>query len=254
MLNLIGTWTLFKRETQRFLKVYLQTLAAPIVSNLLYFAIFGLGVSQYVPDIDGITYLQFLVPGLIIMGIINSAFQNPSSSIIIMKYQGLIDNLLTVPLRKGEILLAFTASAVLRGLLVGLMTYLTAIFFVDLPYTSVSLIFLTSTLIALFFSFLGIIVGIWANSFDRTAFIASFILQPLIFLGGVFYSIKNLPPLAQQISAFNPIVYMVDLMRYSFTGLLDHNLTISLLIVSATTFLLGLISYLLLRSGWRMEG
>ena len=253
LFNPRGTWTLFTRETKRFLKVYMQTIFAPVISNLLYLAIFGLSLHKALPDIGGITYLQFLVPGLITMGIINNAYQNPSSSLIIMKYQGLINDLMTVPLKKFEILLAFVSSAVIRGFIVGTMTFVTAIFFVDFSYHSVPIILLSALLIALFFAFLGVIVGIWANEFDKTAFIQNFVLQPLIFLGGVFYSLKSLPETFQFISKFNPMSYMINLIRYGFTGVAELSISFSFIVVGSVTAFTGLLAYLLLKSGWRLQ-
>ncbi len=252
-LNIWGTWTLFKRETWRFLKVYMQTLLAPVMSNLLYFAIFGLSLHRAIPDIQSVSYLAFLVPGLILMGIINNSYQNPYSSLIIMKYQGLIGDLMTIPLSRGAILFAFTASAVLRGLLVGLMTYLTAIFFVDFTYESVATIFAAAILVSLFFSFLGIFTGIWADEFDKAAFLQNFILQPLIFLGGIFYPISSLPGVMKTISNFNPIVYMIDLFRYGFTGVHEYSLSLSLMVVSSLTLALGLVCYFMLQRGWKLQ-
>jgi ABC-2 type transport system permease protein len=253
MSNPIGTLTLFKRETFRFLKVWQQTLLAPVISNLLYFAIFGLSLQRSVETLGDVSYLAFLAPGLIIMGIINNSFQNPSSSIIIMKYQGLITDLMVVPLKRRELLLAFISSAVLRGLIVGGMTFATAIFFVDFTYDSVPIIILTSILVALFFSFVGLSVGIWADEFDRTAFIQNFVLLPLIFLGGVFYPSSSLPGVFAQISAFNPIVHMINLLRYGFTGMLEYPVSLSLSVLAGGTALAGFIAYYLLKSGYKLQ-
>lgn len=253
MNNAYGTWTLFKRESRRFLKVYLQTIFAPVVSNLLFLTVFGLSISRSTETIQGLPYLEFIVPGLIMMGIINNTYQNPSSSIIIMKYQGIIYDLLTIPLKKWEIFISFIGSAVLRGFIVGGVTYLTATFFVDMAYHSIPMIFLTALLVSLFFGFLGMIVGIWAREFDQQAFIQNFILMPLIFLGGVFYPITSLPEKFQIISQFNPIVYMIDLLRYSFTGVHEFPISISLTILSAGVVLLGTIAYTILAKGWRLQ-
>lgn len=253
MLNYYGTWTLFKRESKRFLKVYKQTILGPVVSNLLYLAIFGLSLHRAIPNIDGITYLQFLVPGLILMALINNAYQNPSSSLIIMKFQGVISDLLTIPLRTGEILAAFIGSAVLRALLVAAVTYLTTIYFVDLTYTSLTVIFASSLLISLFFSFCGMLIGIWANDFDRHSLVLNFILSPLIFLGGVFYPITSLPENLQTIFKLNPIVYMINLLRYGFTGLKEFPLTESFILLTAATIILGFVNYYLLKKGWRLQ-
>ena len=253
MSNPLGTWTLFKRETSRFLKVWQQTILAPVISNLLYFAIFGLSLHRNMQDFQGVPYLEFLVPGLIIMGIINNSFQNPSSSIIIMKYQGLINDLMVVPLKRRELLLAFTSSAVLRGLIVGFMTFLTAIFFVDFNYHSPFTIISGSILVALFFSFIGLIIGIWADEFDRTAFVQNFVLMPLIFLGGVFYPISSLPETFAKISAFNPIVHMINLLRYGFTGVLEFSVETSFAVVGIGTVLAGLLAYYLLKIGYKLQ-
>lgn len=253
MSNMVGTWTFFKRETRRFMKVWMQTILAPVVSNLLFLTVFGLSLSKAVQLQEGVTYLQFIVPGLVMMGIVTNAFQNPSSSIVIMKYQGLISDIMSLPLKTSEMLLAIISSAIFRGLLVGLITYLTALIFTGFNYTSIPIIFLSAFLMAGFFSFAGVIIGIWADEFDRTAFILNFILMPMIFLGGVFYSIKTLPPLFAAISAYNPIVYMASLIRYGFTGIVEYPIALSLGILLAGNLILGATSYLLLRSGWKLK-
>lgn len=253
MANLIGTWTRFKRESQRFLRVYLQTLLAPVVSNLLYLAIFGLSLNKAIPNIEGISYLQFITPGLIMMEIINNALQNPSSSLMISKYQGHIIDLLIIPLQKFEILFAYIASAIFRAFLVGFITYLTLIFFVDFLYTSIILIFITAFLVSLFFSFLGFFIGIWAKEFDQLSLVQNFILMPMIFLGGVFYKISNLPPFFQKISSLNPIVYMIDLFRYSLTGVHDFNIYFSLSIISIASIFMGFVCYYILKTGWKIQ-
>lgn len=252
MSNPRGTWTLFKRETKRFLKVWLQTIASPVFSNLLYFAIFGISLNRAVP-IEGITYLQFLVPGLIILGMINNAYQNPASSIMIMKYQGLITDMMIIPLKNIEKFIAFTVSAVIRALIVGFVTLLTALFFVSFSYHSVAVILATSLLVSFFFACFGIIIGIWADEFDKQAFVQTFILTPLIFLGGVFYPVTKLPGIFQTVSLFNPIVYMIDLLRYGFTGVSEFPINTSLLFLSLSTIAMGVLTYGLLRSGYKLQ-
>ncbi|MBT4917591.1 ABC transporter permease [Candidatus Peregrinibacteria bacterium] len=252
MINPRGTWTLFKRETWRYLKVYQQTVLAPVISNILFLAVFGLSIQRTIPNTD-LEYLQFLAPGLILMGIINNAYQNPSSSMIIMKYQNLIESLLMLPLRASEKLLAFTASAVSRGLIVGLVTYLTVIFFVDLPYASVGIIVGSAVLISLFFGFLGLIVGIWGDEMDKLAMIQNFVLTPLIFLGGVFYPISALPEAFAKVSQLNPIVYMINLFRYGFTGFQEFPILPSFAIVTGCTVFVGVIAYLMLKRGYKLQ-
>ncbi|MBI5753720.1 ABC transporter permease [Candidatus Peregrinibacteria bacterium] len=253
MANPRGTFTLFKRETMRFLKVYMQTIFAPVVNNLLYFAVFGFSLHRAIPSIQGITYLQFMVPGLIIMGLVNNAYQNPSSSIILMKYQGIIGDLLSIPLKRSEIFLAFIASAVIRSFIVGGVTFLTALFFISFPYTSIPIILISAFLVALFFSFLGLFVGIWAKEFDNQAFIQTFIIMPLTFLGGVFYPITSLPAAMATVAKFDPIVHMINLLRYGFTGLQEIPISLSLIVLASITIFMGLISFIALRTGWKLQ-
>jgi ABC-2 type transport system permease protein len=253
MMNYYGIWTLFKRETNRFLKVYSQTVLAPVVSNLLFLTVFGLSLNRANPGFEGVSYLAFLVPGLVMSGIANNAFQNPSSSLIISKYTGVLPILMTIPLKRGAVLFAFIVSAVLRGMLVGFVTYLSAVFFVEMNYHSVIMIFVSGFLIALFFSFFGFIAGVWAKEFDNIAFITNFILTPMTFLGGVFYPISSLPETFQLISAFNPIVYMVDLMRYGFVGIGGYPLWMSLAVLIAFNLVSGTCAYLIIKSGWRLQ-
>lgn len=253
MANPRGTWTLFKRETQRFLKVYMQTILAPVVNNLLYFAVFGFSLHKAIPSIQGITYLQFMVPGLIIMGLVNNAYQNPSSSIILMKYQGIIGDILSIPLKSFEIFIAFISSAVLRSFIVGAVTFITALFFVSFPYTSIPIIIITAFLVSLFFSFLGLFVGIWAKEFDNQAFIQTFIIMPLTFLGGVFYPVSSLPPSIYAVAQFDPIVHMINLLRYGFTGIQEIPLSTSLIVLSSIVLGMGIIAYTALRTGWRLK-
>lgn len=234
------------------MKVYMQTILAPVVSNLLYFAIFGISLNRTVP-IEGINFLQFLVPGLITMGLINNAFQNPSSSMIQMKYQGLISDLMSIPLNRLEIFIAFISAAILRALIVGFVTFLTAIFFVDFTYNSIPTIIFTALMISLFFSSLGLIVGMWAKEFDKLAFFQNFLLMPLIFLGGVFYPITKLPGIFQTVSHFNPIVYMIDLLRYGFLGVHELPTNLSLLILTTATLLSSAIAYQLLKKGYQLQ-
>lgn len=253
MANYIGLYTKFKRESMRFLTVWSQTILSPVFTNLLYLAIFGLSLNRFMPESNGISYLDFLAPGLIVMGIINNAFQNPSTSLIISKYQGHITDLLIIPLTKIEILVAYLMAALLRALIIGIVTFITLYFFVDFHIVSIGIIFLSGFLISSFFGLLGFFMGLLSKEFDDIAIIHNFILTPMIFLGGVFYKISSLPQLFQKISHFNPIVYMVDVFRYGFTGLHEYSISLSLLIIVASNIIIGTITYLALKSGWRLQ-
>jgi len=231
----------------------MQTIFAPVINNLLYFAVFGFSLHRAIPDIQGITYLQFMVPGLIIMGLVNNAYQNPSSSIILMKYQGLISDLMSIPLKSYEIFIAFISAAVIRSFIVGGVTLLTALFFVSFPYTSITVILVASMLVALFFSFLGLFVGIWAKEFDNQAFIQTFVIMPLTFLGGVFYPVGSLPGVIGTAAKFDPIVHMINLLRYGFTGIQEISIWLSLGILGGMTLFMGIISFIALRRGWKLQ-
>jgi ABC-2 type transport system permease protein len=252
--NTYGAYTLFKKEVNRFKTVWVQTIVSPLISNLLFLAIFGLSLNRSMPELDGgVTYLQFLVPGLVIMGMMNNAFQNSSSSIIIAKYNDTISDLLTIPLRPIEIQYAYTLAAVARGLVVGVVTYLSTLPFVQVPIKNLPLILLTSVLINVAFGLLGLMVGIWSKEFDKISAIQNFILTPFIYLGGVFYSISILPDLFQKISSLNPFAYMIDLLRAAFIGTSTFPISTSLVIVIATTVVLHVITGWMLRTGYRIQ-
>lgn len=252
MTNYYGAYTLFKRETKRFLRVWGQTIASPVFSNLLYFAIFGLSLRTAVA-VDGMTYLQFIVPGLILMGMSNNAYLNPASSIMITKYQGLVNDLMSIPVRPIDIYAAYTLSAIIRAFLVGIATLVTSLFFVNVNFAHPFLIFLVAFLINLVFSNIGTIVGLWAPNFDRQSFIQTFVLTPLTMLGGVFFPISRLPDLYAKIAAFNPIVHMTDLLRYSFYGISEFPVLPSFITLSAVALTLSIIAYTLIRRGYNLQ-
>jgi len=238
MSNTYGFYTLLKKEIRRFQTVWTQTVISPVISNLLFLAVFGLSLNRAMPDVNGISYLGFLVPGLIAMGMMNNAFQNPSSSIIIAKYNNTIEDLLTLPLNPFQIEAAYTGAAIVRGLVVGLATLITMLLFVKLPLENIGLVLLATLALNTIFGLLGTIVGIWSEEFDHIAMVLNFILTPLIYLGGVFYSIDVLPELFQKLSSFNPFAYMIDLLRGGFTGHTTFPIHTSLIVVAAT--ILGL--------------
>lgn len=252
--NFYGAYTLFKKEVNRFKKVWVQTVVSPLVSNLLFLAIFGLSLHRSMPELEGgITYLQFLVPGLVIMGMMNNAFQNSSSSIIIAKYNDTISDLLTIPLRPIEIQYAYTLAATVRGLIVGVVTYLSTLPFVQVPLKNLPLIIFSAVIINIAFGLLGLMVGIWSKEFDKIAAIQNFLLTPLIYLGGVFYSISILPETFQKVSSLNPFAYMIDLLRAAFIGTSTFPVQNSLIFVLGTVVVLHLITGWMLRTGYRIQ-
>ncbi|PPC80947.1 MAG: metal-dependent hydrolase [Methylotenera sp.] len=248
-----GPWTLLKKELLRFWRVSFQTVAAPVITALLYLLIFSHVLDKHVQVYDGVAYTEFLIPGLIMMSVLQNAFANSSSSLIQSKVMGNIVFVLLTPLTHLQFFLAFLIAAIIRGLVVGLCIYLVAMWFVDLtvanPWMIVAFGILGSALLGTF----GIIAGIWADRFDQMAAFQNFIIMPLSFLSGVFYSIHSLPPFWQKISHLNPFFYMIDGFRYGFFGKGDVSPALSLLIVGASFLVLALITLKMLKSGYKLR-
>lgn len=225
------TWTpffaLFRREISRFMKVVAQTVVTPFVSASLYLMIFGVSLGERIVLKDQLPYLAFLIPGLVMMGCLNNAFQNTSSSIISAKFSGDLEDLKVSPLTSTQIILALSMAALIRGLLVGAITFLAG----ELCYLWIHgdwllirhpLALMTFLFIGcLTFASFGIMVAFWAKTFDQLSAITGFILMPLIYLGGVFFSVENLPAVWRAISMTNPLLYMINGVRYSILGQSD---------------------------------
>lgn len=216
-----GCYTLFAKELLRFWKVAFQTLAAPVLTALLYLLIFGHVLQDRVPPTHGVDYVTFLVPGLAMMSILQNAFSNSSSSLIQSKVTGNLVFVLLSPLNAGELLLAYTAASVIRGLAVGVMVLLVGLLFSGMPLEhpvwALTFALVGSALMGVF----GIIAGLVAEKFDELAAFQNFVVMPLTFLAGVFYSTESLPPVWRTLSHFNPFFYLVDGFRYGFLGASD---------------------------------
>jgi ABC-2 type transport system permease protein len=251
--NWLGLKTLVEREIWRFMKVSAQTLAAPVMSTLLFMAVFSLAMSGRTSGVAGVAYADFLAPGLMMMGIISNAFQNSSSSLIIAKVQGNAVDFLMPPLSAGELTVAFIAGAVARGLLVGFASALAAAPLAHVLPTHWWAVIYFSLTAALIFSAMGLIGGIWASKFDNLAAITNFIITPLTFLSGTFYSVERLPEPFRTFSQFNPVHYMIDGFRYGFIGAADLNLPISAAVTGAVAVALVAACWRLLASGWRLK-
>ncbi len=248
-----GFRTLFYKEILRFHKVVLQTVIAPAITTLLYLLVFSHALERHVTVFGDIAYTAFLVPGLVMMTMIQNAFANSSSSLIQSKVTGNIVFVLLTPLSYTEFYLAFMLAAVTRGLVVGLVVYLCAIPFVTLPLHSAAIIVTFALASSAVLGTLGIIAGIWAEKFDQLAGFQNFIILPLSFLSGVFYSIASLPEFWQHISRLNPFFYMIDGFRYGFVGRSDIDPGVSLTVVVATFLLLSFLTLALLRRGYRLR-
>jgi len=252
-MNLRGFYTLLYKELLRFYKVLLQTVIAPVITTLLYLLVFSHALKDNVLVYDNIGYTTFLIPGLVMMTVIQNAFANSSSSLIQSKVSGNIVFVLLAPFSYIEFYLAFVLAAIIRGMAVGLGVYLVAILFVPVPTHSVIILLLFALLGSALLATLGIVAGIWAEKFDQLAGFQNFVIMPLTFLSGVFYSIHSLPDIWQTLSRFNPFFYMIDGFRYGFFGVSDVNPMISLAIVSVALLLLASMTVLMLHRGYKLR-
>ncbi|MCK6441649.1 ABC transporter permease [Elstera cyanobacteriorum] len=251
--NWLGLWTLYLKEVRRFLNVYTQTVAAPVVTSFLFLAVFTLALGRGAEIVDGVPYSQFLGPGLIMMAMTQNAFANTSSSLVISKVQGNIVDLLMPPLSPAEVTLAMTAAGVTRGLLVGLVTATAMAPFVTLaPQHAFFLLFhavMACTMLAL----LGMLGGLWSEKFDHMAAITNFLISPLAFLSGTFYTTTRLPPDWQTVAHLNPFFYMLDGFRYGFIDHADGSLAVGLIVMVGTNIALSYAVYTLIRTGYRLK-
>lgn len=249
----VRLYTLTRREVNRFMKIKGQTLGAPLLETFLYISIFGAALGSRVGNIDGVDYIVFVIPGLILMAWAMNSFSNNASSILQQKFQGAIDDQLSSPASPTQLLLAFSLGGFLRGLIISVITFIAASFLVDLPVTHAYVLIPAFFLIGSFFAQLGVLIGIRAEQFDDVAFAQTFILQPLIFLGGVFYSASLLPEPYQTLTQFNPIYYMISLIRYGFLGIADVNVPFSLIVLAIATAALFLLNLRLFQVGYKLR-
>jgi len=249
----VGFRTLFYKEILRFWKVATQTIAAPVVSAMLYLLIFGHVLDGRVEMLDGVSYTSFLIPGLVMMSVLQNAFANSSSSLIQSKITGNLVFILLPPLSHVEILSAYVTASVLRGLVVGLGVFVITAWFAHLSFVAPLWIVAFALLGAGILGTLGVIAGIWAEKFDKLAAFQNFLITPATFLAGVFYSIKKLPPFWLAVSHFNPFFYMIDGFRYGFFGQSDVSPWTSLAIVAVFFVALAAIAINLLRRGYKLR-
>ena len=251
-----GWLTLLYKELLRFWKVAFQTILAPVITSLLYLLIFSHVLESRVSVFGGeVSYTAFLVPGLVMMSVLQNAFANSSSSMIQSKITGNLIFILLPPLSPADFFAAYVLGAMIRGIVVGLGVFAVTLFFVPSliamphPFWALAFAFLGSAILGT----LGLLGGLWAEKFDQLAAFQNFLITPLTFLSGVFYSIHSLPPFWQTLSHANPFFYMIDGFRYGFFGLSDVAPALSLAIVAACAILLSLVTLLLLRRGWKLR-
>lgn len=249
----IRFFTLVRREVTRFMKIKRQTLGAPLLETFLYISVFGAALGSRIKQLHGVDYVVFIIPGLIMMAWAINAFSNNSSSILQQKFQGAIQDQLSSPASPAELLMAFSLGGFLRGMVVSTITFGAASLLVDLPVEHPLILLAGVFLVGFFFSQLGVLVGVRAEQFDDVAFYQTFILQPLIFLGGVFYSAALLPEPFQTITHFNPVYYMINLVRYGFIGYTEANIALSLGVLTLAAGAMFAINLRLFRRGYRLR-
>ena len=253
-INWIGLQTLYLREVQRFMKVAMQTLAAPVVTSILFLMVFSVAIGDRAGLSGGVDFVTFLIPGLVMMTVLQNAFANTSSSIVVSKVQGNIVDLLMPPLGSGELLVGLAAGGMTRGIMVGIvaaicLAVLGGLGLPSQPLIAMAFLFLGSLLMAL----AGILAGIRANKFDEMAAITNFVIQPLAFLSGTFYSVNRLPAPFDTIATLNPVFYVIDGFRYGMIGVADRSIVIGLIGLTVLNLVLGYVCYRVLCSGWRLK-
>ena len=251
--NWIGFWTLYKKEVLRFLIVVIQTVISPLVTSLLFLLVLSLAIGNERGEVLGYPFLTFLAPGLIAMQVIQQAFSHSSSSIMIGKIQGNIVDILYAPLTAGEITLAINLAAFTRSFIIAIVSIVTFNFIIDMEFYNFFYIFIYTFLGSYILSSIGIIVGLWAEKFDHMASATNFIIVPLSFLSGSFYSIDRLPDILKSISEMNPFFYIIDGFRFGFLGTADGSVKFGLFYLILLSFLSWLVAYILFKKGYKIK-
>ena len=251
--NWIGFWTLYKKEVLRFLIVVVQTVISPLVTSLLFLLVLSLAIGNDRGYVLGFPFITFLAPGLIAMQVIQQAFSHSSSSIMIGKIQGNIVDILYAPLTASEITLAINLAACTRSVIIAFVSIIVFNFIVDLEFHNFFYIFVFTCLGAFILSSVGIIIGLWAEKFDHMASATNFIIVPLSFLSGTFYSIDRLPDILKSISKMNPFFYIIDGFRYGFLGTADGSAKFGLFYLLLLSFLSWFVAYILFKKGYKIK-
>ena len=252
-INWVGLRTLYLREVRRFWKVGAQTVAAPVVTTLLYMLVFVVALKGARPPLHGTPFAEFVAPGLIMMAILQNAFANASSSLIQAKIMGTATDFLTPPLSPLELTIGFTLGAATRGVAVGLVTALCVLPFAKLGVANVLLIVWFGLIASLLMGMTGVLAGLWSEKFDHLSAVQNFVVMPMTFLSGTFYLIDSLPEPFASISRFNPFFYLIDGFRAGFIGHAEGNLMIGVVMSAVLTVLMGAACWLVFRSGWRLK-
>jgi len=245
----IAFYTIVRKEVVRFMRIWMQTLLPPVITQSLFFIIFGTYIGSQIGNISGVSYMAFIVPGLVMMAVINSAYSNVVSSFFGSKFQRNFEEIMVSPTPNWVVIGGYVAGGMLRGLIVGLIVFIVSIFFVQPEIYNFILILVFIILTSLVFALGGLTNGIFAKKFDDVSIFPTFVLTPLTYLGGVFYSVNDLPVFWQNVSKLNPILYMIDGFRYGFHGVSDINIWISTLVLLAFTAAFLITNIILMKKG-----
>ena len=252
-INWIGFYTLYKKEVLRFLIVLIQTVISPLVTSLLFLFVISLAIGNDRNEVLGFPFISFLAPGLIAMQVIQQGFSHSSSSIMIGKIQGNIVDVLYSPMTAGEITLAINLAACTRSFIIAIISSIVFNFLIDLPFYNFFYIFIFTFLGSFILSSLGIIIGLWSEKFDHMASATNFIIVPLSFLSGTFYSIERLPSYLKSVSELNPFFYIIDGFRYGYLGTSDGSVKFGLLYLIILSFITWFASYILFKKGYKIK-
>jgi len=251
--NWIGLWTLYKKEVLRFLIVVIQTVISPLVTSLLFLLVLSLAIGDDKGEVLGFPFISFLAPGLIAMQVIQQGFSHSSSSIMIGKIQGNIVDILYAPMTAGEITLAINFAACTRSLIIAFVSIIVFNFIIELEFYNFLYIFIYTFFGSFILSSIGIIIGLWAEKFDHMASATNFIIVPLSFLSGTFYSIDRLPDVLKSVSEFNPFFYIIDGFRYGFLGVADGSIEFGIFYLIILSCITWFAAYMLFKKGYKIK-
>lgn len=252
-MNLYGILAIYKFEMARTKRTLLQSIVAPVITTSLYFIVFGAAIGSRIQQVEGVSYGAFIVPGLIMLNLLTHSISNASFAIYFPKFVGTVYEMLSAPISTMEVVLGYVGAAATKAIMLGTIILITASFFTDLQIAHPIIMMLFVVLTALSFSLLGFILGIWADNFEKLSVVPTLVITPLVFLGGSFYSTDMLPPIWQSVSLFNPVLYLVSGLRWSFYEISEVNVVISLACVTAFLFACLLIVVYIFRTGYKLR-
>ena len=252
-MNIRGIHAIYNFEMARTFRTLTQSIASPVLSTILYFIVFGSAIGSRIDNIDGITYSSFLVPGLVVLTILNQSVSNASFGIYFPKFSGTIYEILSAPISPFEITCGYVFASATKSVIVGIIILITSSFFIELNVLYPFWMFILLALISFTFSLFGFVIGIWSDDFQKIQLIPSFIITPLTFLGGSFYSLDMLPEFWQKVSYFNPMVYLISSFRWSFYGNSDVNIIISIFAILIFLIFCIFLIYLIFKTGYKIK-